>query len=129
MVSEAITSRHLGPSDRGKRLQCEGKGTVIGVVSDIRDQGIRNENENTVYQSASQSLASSQTSFVRCQGSCQPFLERIREAIRRVDPEHSDSFRIDGQDGIRRRIVVGCGAWISVELICRAGVVPEWHGT
>lgn len=41
---------------------------VIGAVSDIRDQGPREANIDTVYQDAGQLLVSSLTIFVRCDG-------------------------------------------------------------
>ena len=59
---------------------------VIGVVSDIRDQGPRQTNLDTVYQDAGQLLVSSLTVFVRCAGACAPLLPTLRTVIRTVDP-------------------------------------------
>ena len=59
---------------------------VIGVVSDIRDQGLRETSLDTVYQDAGQLLASSLTVFARCDGPCAPLLPTLRTAIRNIDP-------------------------------------------
>lgn len=59
---------------------------VIGVVSDIRNQGPRETSLDTVYQDAGQLLTSSLTVFVRCDGPCAPLLPTLRTAVRDVDP-------------------------------------------
>jgi ABC-type antimicrobial peptide transport system permease subunit len=59
---------------------------VIGVVSDIRDQGLRETSLDTVYQDAGQLLASSLAVFARCDGPCAPLLPTLRTVIRNIDP-------------------------------------------
>ena len=59
---------------------------VIGIVSDIHDQGPRETNIDTVYQDAGQLLASSLTVFARCNGPCAPLLPTLRTAIQNLDP-------------------------------------------
>jgi predicted permease len=88
-----IISEHLAKSyfheanPVGRYLLHEGnKLPVIGVVSDIRDQGLREAGLDTVYQDAGQLLVSSLTVFARCHGPCAPLLPTLRTAIRNVDP-------------------------------------------
>lgn len=88
IVSEHLAKTYFhGENPVGRYLRYEGrKLPVIGVVSDIRDQGPREKSLDTVYQNAEQLLASSMTVFVRCQGSCAPLLPTLRTAIRNLDP-------------------------------------------
>ena len=71
--------RYLVRSDGGKL-------PVIGVVSDIRDQGPTATTRGTIYQDIGQLLASSLTVFVRCDGACASLLPTLRTAIHNVDP-------------------------------------------
>ena len=85
IISEHLAQNYFhGRNAIGRMLPHFGQ--VVGVVSDLRDQGLRNQNQNTVYQAASQLLTSGLSVFVRCNGRCQPLLETMRKAIQEVDP-------------------------------------------
>ncbi len=88
IISEHLAKTYFhGENPVGRYLRREGrKLPVIGVVSDIRDQGPRETNMDTIYRDAGQLLASSLTVFVRCDGACAPLLPTLRTAIRNVDP-------------------------------------------
>ena len=88
IISEHLAKTYFrGENPIGRYLRYDGrKLPVIGVVSDIRDQGPRETSLDTVYQDAGQLLASSLTVFVRCDGACAPLLPTLRTAIRDVDP-------------------------------------------
>jgi ABC-type antimicrobial peptide transport system permease subunit len=88
IISEHLAKTYFhGKNPIGRSLRYEGrKLPVIGVVSDIRDQGPRETSLDTVYQDAGQLLASSLTVFVRCDGPCAPLLPTLRTAIRNIDP-------------------------------------------
>ena len=76
-----------GENPVGRYLRRDGRELpVIGVVSDIYDQGPRQASLDTVYQDAGQLLASSLTVFVRCDGACAPLLPTLRTAIQNADP-------------------------------------------
>lgn len=89
IISEHLAKTYFhGEDPIGRSLRPKGgKLPVIGVVSDIRDQGPRQTSMDTVYQDAGQLLASSLTLFVRCDGACAPLLPTLRTAIRNVDPK------------------------------------------
>jgi hypothetical protein len=88
IISEHLAKTYFqGENPVGRYLRYEsGKLPVIGVVSDIRDQGPRQTSLDTVYQDAAQLLSSSLTVFVRCNGPCAPLLPTLRTAIHNVDP-------------------------------------------
>jgi predicted permease len=88
IISEHLAKTYFhGENPIGRSLRREGREEpVIGVVSDIRDQGPRETSIDTVYQDAGQLLASSLMVFVRCDGPCAPLLATLRTAIRNVDP-------------------------------------------
>lgn len=88
IISEHLARTYFqGENPIGRHLRREGTELpVIGVVSDIRDQGLRETNLDTVYQDAGQLLASSLTVFARCDGPCAPLLPTLRTAIRNIDP-------------------------------------------
>jgi predicted permease len=88
VVSEHLAKTYFhGENPIGRYLWRDGrKLPVIGVVSDIRDQGPRETSIDTVYQDAGQLLASSLTVFVRCDGACAPLLPTLRTVIRNIDP-------------------------------------------
>lgn len=88
IISEHLAKTYFhGDNPVGRYLLREGhKFPVIGVVSDIRDQGLRQTNLDTVYRDAGQLLVSSLTVFARCDGSCAPVLPTLRTAIRTMDP-------------------------------------------
>ena len=88
IISEHLAKTYFhGENPVGRYLKRHGSQLpVIGVVSDIRDQGPRQTSLNTVYSDAGQLLASSWTVFVRCDGPCAPLLPTLRTAIGNVDP-------------------------------------------
>ncbi len=88
IISEHLAKTYFhGENPIGRYLRSEGgKFPVIGVVSNIRDQGPSETTLDTVYQDAGQLLASSLTVFVRCDGACAPLLPTLRTAIRDLDP-------------------------------------------
>ena len=88
IISEHLAKTYFhGEDPVGRYLRQDGgKLPVIGVVSDIRDQGPRELSLDTVYQDAGQLLSSSLTVFVRCDRACGPLLPSLRTAIRNVDP-------------------------------------------
>jgi predicted permease len=88
IISEHLAKTYFhGEDPVGKYILRNGSRLpVIGVVSDIRDQGPRQTKLDTVYQDARQLLASSLTVFVRCDGACAPLLPTLRTSIRAVDP-------------------------------------------
>lgn len=88
IISEHLAKTYFhGENPIGRHLRREGTAfPVIGVVSDIRDQGMRETNLDTVYQDAGQLLASSLTVFARCHGPCERLLPTLRTAIQTVDP-------------------------------------------
>jgi predicted permease len=87
IISEHLAKTYFhGENPVGRYLKGHGSQLpVIGVVSDIRDQGPRVENKDTVYSDAGQLLASSWTVFARCDGPCASLLPTLRTAIRNVD--------------------------------------------
>lgn len=87
IINEHLARTYFhGENPVGRYLKSDGgELRVIGVVSDIRDQGPE-ESADTVYQDIGQLLASSLTVFVRCEGACSPLLPSLRTAIRSVDP-------------------------------------------
>jgi len=88
IISEHLAKTYFhGENPVGRYLRYEGgKIPVIGVVSDIRDQALRDAAPDTVYQDIGQLLASGLAVFVRCHGPCAPLLPTLRTAIRNVDP-------------------------------------------
>ena len=88
IVSEHLARAYFhGENPVGRFLRSEGRQLpVIGVVSDIRDQGPRETTPDTVYSDAGQLLASSLTVFVRCDRACAPLLPTLTAAIRNIDP-------------------------------------------
>src|SRR5690348_14911629 len=70
IISEHLAKTYFhGENAVGRYLKHEGTQLpLIGVVSDIRDQGPRQTSLNTVYSDAGQLLSSSWTVFVRCDG-------------------------------------------------------------
>ncbi len=88
IITEHLAKTYFhGENPIGRYLLYEGrKLPVIGVVSDIRDQGPRETSPDTVYQDASQLLSSSLTVYVRCAGPCAALLPTLRTAVRSVDP-------------------------------------------
>ncbi len=87
IISEHLAKTYFhGENPIGRYLLENGrKLPVIGVVSDIRDQGPRETSIDTVYSNAGQLLSSSLTVFVRCNGACTPLLPTLRTAIRDMD--------------------------------------------
>ena len=88
IISEHLAKTYFhGENPIGRHLRRDGgELPVVGVVSDIRDQGLRETSLDNVYQDAGQLLASSLTVFVRCDGPCAPLLPTLRTAIRKIDP-------------------------------------------
>lgn len=88
IISEHLAKTYFpGENPIGRHLLRNGaKLTVVGVVSNIRDQGLQQTSLDTVYQDAGQLLASSLTIFARCDGPCAPLLPTFRTAIRTTDP-------------------------------------------
>ncbi len=88
IISEHLAKSYFhGENPIGRYLRQDGRNLpVIGVVSDIRDQGPRETSLDTVYQDAGQLLTSSLTVYVRCDGPCAPLLPTLRTAVRDVDP-------------------------------------------
>jgi predicted permease len=88
IISEHLAKTYFrGENPIGRHLRRNGgELPVIGVVSDIRDQGLRDTNLDTVYTDAGQLLASSLTVFVRCDGACASLLPTLRTAIQNIDP-------------------------------------------
>ncbi|HSU57916.1 MAG TPA: ADOP family duplicated permease, partial [Bryobacteraceae bacterium] len=88
IITEHLAKRYFHDRNPiGRYLLYEGrKLPVIGVVSDIRDQGPRETSPDTVYQDAGQLLSSSLMVYVRCDGPCAPLLPTLRMAVRNVDP-------------------------------------------
>jgi predicted permease len=104
IISEHLAKTYFhGENPIGRSLRHEGgKMPVIGVVSDIRDQGPRETSLDTIYEDAGQLLVSGLTVFVRCAGPCAPLLPTLRTAIRNIDPNtpilamHTVQTEIDG---------------------------------
>jgi len=88
IISEHLAQSYFhGENPVGRYLLHDGgKLPVIGVVSDIRGEGPRASNEDTVYQDAGQLLSSSLTVFARCAGPCGPLLPAMRTAVQSIDP-------------------------------------------
>jgi predicted permease len=88
IISEHLAKSYFkGENPIGRYLLSDGrKLPVVGVVSDLRDQGPREINADNVYQDTGQLLSSNLIVFVRCQGACGPVLPSLRSAIRGVDP-------------------------------------------
>ncbi len=88
IISEHLAKTYFrGENPIGRHLRSNGRELrVIGVASDIRDQGLRQTSLDTVYQDAGQLLSSSLTVFARCDGPCAPLLPTLRTAIRKIDP-------------------------------------------
>ena len=59
---------------------------VIGVVSNLRDQNLRDGSLDTAYQNIDKLLASSLTVYVRCSGSCSALMPTLRKTINEWDP-------------------------------------------
>jgi predicted permease len=88
IINEHLAKTYFhGENPVGRYLLQDGrKLLVIGVVSDVRDQGPGATAVDTVYQDAGQLLASSLTVFVRCDGACASLLPTIRTAIQNLEP-------------------------------------------
>ncbi len=88
-ISEHLAKTYFhGENPIGRYLQHDGQRLpIIGIVSDVHDQGPRETNIDTVYQDAGQLLASSLTVFARCDGPCAPLLPTLRIAVQNVDPK------------------------------------------
>jgi predicted permease len=86
IISQHLAERYFhGQNPIGRSLKHSGgELPVIGVVSDIRDQGVTTSLD-TVYQDAGQLLSSSLTVFARCSGACSALLPTLRSAIQKVD--------------------------------------------
>jgi len=72
IISEHLAKTYFhGQNPIGRHLRRDGTELpVIGVVSDIRDQGLRETSLDTIYSDAGQLLSSSLTVFVHCDGPC-----------------------------------------------------------
>jgi predicted permease len=89
IISEHLAKTYFhGGNPVGGYLQRQdgGKLSVIGVVSNIRDQGLTETSQDTIYQAAGQVLVSSLTVLVRCDGPCAPLLPTLRTSIRGIEP-------------------------------------------
>jgi predicted permease len=92
IISEHLAKAYFhGQNPIGGYLLHDGrKLPVVGVVSDIRDQELREASMDTVYQDAGQLLTSGLTVFVRCDGPCARMLPSLRTATRESRFKHSD---------------------------------------
>jgi predicted permease len=88
IISEHLAKAYFhGENPIGRHLRQDGRELrVIGVVSDIRDQGPLETSLDTVYQDVGQLLGSSLTLLARCDGPCAPLLPTLRTGIRSIDP-------------------------------------------
>ena len=88
IISEHLAKAYFhGENPIGRHLRQDGRELrVIGVVSDIRDQGPQETSLDTVYQDVGQLLGSSLTVLARCDGPCAPLLPTLRTGIRGIDP-------------------------------------------
>lgn len=88
IINAHLARAYFGNEDPIGRsiIRDDRKGRVIGVVSDVRDQGLRNTTANTVYEDTGQLLASSLTLLARCDGSCGPLMGTLRESVAKTDP-------------------------------------------
>jgi predicted permease len=89
IISEHLAKTYFHDENPiGRHLRSEwGELPIVGVVSNIRDQGLRETSLDTVYRDAGQLLASSLTVFARCDGPCGPLLPGLRTAVQKIDPK------------------------------------------
>lgn len=88
IISEHLARKYFHAENPiGRHLRSEwGELPIIGVVSNIRDEGPNEATLDTVYRDAGQLLSSGLTVFARCDGPCAPLLPSLRTAIQNVDP-------------------------------------------
>jgi predicted permease len=95
IINQHLANTYFHGLDPVGRYLIEGghKLPIIGVVSNVRDQGIRNALPDTVYQASTQLLTSGLTLLARCNGPCAPLLPTLRRTIESVD-SHTPIFDI-----------------------------------
>jgi len=93
VISEALARRYFpGENPIGKRLKHGGPSLnnpykeIIGVVADVKYQGIAGENAPVYYESADQYTAGPMWLVVRTTGHAQQWLTAVRAEIRAIDP-------------------------------------------
>lgn len=88
LINQHLAKEYFpGVNPVGRYLMQNGdKLPIVGVVADVHDQEVRNDNANTVYQDVDQLLSSGLTLVARCNGPCEGLLPAIRKALRTLDP-------------------------------------------
>jgi predicted permease len=84
VVNEAMARRYWpGQDPLGKRLN---RGTVVGVVRDSRDRGLRQEPRPTLYEPLLQNYMSDQTVHVRTAIDANTLVAALRREVQALDP-------------------------------------------
>ena len=93
VISEALARRYFpGEDPIGKRLKHGGPsldnpyGEIIGVVADVKYEGLAGENAPVYYESADQYTAGPMWLVIRTAGHAQQWLTAVRAEIRAIDP-------------------------------------------
>jgi putative ABC transport system permease protein len=87
VISDAMARRHFpGENPLGQRLRFWGQPLeIVGVVGDVKYQGLERENEPIFYQLSSQNQSWDMWLVLRTQGGPQALAETIRREIRGLD--------------------------------------------
>ena len=88
MISDAMARRHFpGENPLGQRLRFWGQPLeIVGVVHDVKYQGLERENEPIFCQLSSQNQSWDMWLVLRTEGNPQALAETIRREIRGLDP-------------------------------------------
>jgi putative ABC transport system permease protein len=94
VISETMARRHFSGEDPiGKRLKHGGRALtnpymeIIGVVGDVKYQGLGGEDEPVYYEVTSQSPARPMWLLLRTHGDAQALVSAVRKEIRELDPD------------------------------------------
>jgi predicted permease len=89
LVNDALARRYFGDADPvGIQLD---RGTIVGVVGDVRQVGLDRPAEPEIYYAAAQNVTMASdigmTLIVRAAGRPEPLIDPVRAAVRDVNPE------------------------------------------
>src|SRR5262249_38301349 len=91
VVNQRLAHAQWGDTDpRGRRISTDGGRTwrtIVGVVGDVRQEGLESEPGSIVYLPLRESPGSAPTVFVRTQDDPARVAEDLRGAARRADPQ------------------------------------------
>jgi predicted permease len=91
VVNQTLVRRMFGAENPlGQRLKyginAESRMTIVGVVGDVRNRGIREEIRPTLYRPHRQQPPGVASIYIRAQGDAGPAAEMFRDELRAIDP-------------------------------------------